>query len=642
MRRKPGLLCAALALTLASTPALAKDPLAPTGRWSANARGAARTPPMGWNSWNAFGTRITEEKVMGAAQALVDMGLARLGYIYVNIDDGWWLKRRASDGRLQIRTAIFPSAATGGPEETSFRPFTDRLHALGLKAGIYTDAGRYACSQAFDLKSPNLPVGTPEERAVGLYGHVDQDIGLFFRDWNFDYVKVDACGLADYAGKSDLVAQQHYVPLEPLMERGVLNRTDIAGLRALYASVGEALQRTRPNGNYVFSICAWGQADVRRWGKDVGNLWRTSDDITPSWTRMLHAYDSAAGRPLYAQPYAWNDPDMLEVGLGDFDENHLVEARSHFSLWAMVNAPLLIGADLAHIARPLLDILSNPDVIALNQDPAGNQAVRAYTSDDFEILVKTLATGDKAVLLFNRGLAPMKAILTADHLKMAPNAPIALHDLWSKEDTSFTGETSFLLAPRETRLFLAKGSRILPGGIYLSEIPGAVNVAVDGVTRPEVDPLVHRMVNPWAGSRGPGERPAYGGYGGAQADAAPYGTNLEVAGRVFGAGIGILAGSRLEVRNTGNWRGFAALVGIDDNTRNTGAKVRFFVYGDGRLLAKTSPIAFGQPAVRIEADITNVRLVELVARPEKNEPLAPASVTWGDAAFLAGAPPPKR
>jgi hypothetical protein len=625
----------AAVLALAAAPGSAKDPLAPTGRWTANERGAARTPPMGWNSWNAFGTRITEDKVMGAAQALVDTGLAKLGYTYVNIDDGWWLKRRTADGRLQIRTAIFPSAATGGPEETSFRPFTDRLHAMGLKAGIYTDAGRNACSQAFDLRSPNLPVGTPEERSVGLYGHVDQDIGLFFGDWGFDYVKVDACGLADYAGKSALVASQHYVPLEPLMERGVLSRTDIAGMRGLYAQVGEALQRHRPNGDYVFSICAWGQANVRAWGKDVGNLWRTSDDITPSWTRMLHTYDSAADRPLYAQPYAWNDPDMLEIGLGDFDENHLVEARTHFSLWAMIDAPLLIGADIQKIPKPLLDILSNADVIALNQDAGGHQAVRAFTSEDFEILVKTLSTGDKAVLLFNRGSAPIQAILTADHLKMARNAPIALRDLWSKQDVpAFTGETSIALAPRESRLFIAKGPRALPAGMYLSELPGAVNVAVDGIVRPEVDPLVHRMVNPWAGSRGPGERPAYGGYGGAQADAAPYGTTLQVAGRVFGAGIGILAGSRMEVRNTGHWRSFAALVGLDDNSRNAGAKVRFYVYGDGKLLAKTSAIAFGQPAVRVNADIANVRLVELVAKPERNEPLAPASAAWGDAALL--------
>jgi hypothetical protein len=299
---------------------------------------------------------------------------------------------------------------------------------------------------------------------------------------------------------------------------------------------------------------------------------------------------------------------------------------------------LLIGTDLSKTPKPLLDILGNADVIAVNQDPAGHQAVRAYTSEDFEILVKTLSTGDKAVLLFNRGLAPIDAILTAEHMKLSRAAPVELRDLWSKETLSFTGERRFHLAPRETRMFIAKGQRLLPGGMYLTELPGAVNVAVDGVVRPEVDPLVHRMVNPWAGTRGPGERPAYGGYGGAQADAAPYGTNLQVAGRVFGAGIGILAGSRLEVRNTGKWRSFAALVGVDDNSRNTGAKIRFFVYGDGKLLAKTKPIAFGEPAVRVTADVTNARIVELVARPEKSDPLAPASAAWGDAAFLDAAP----
>ncbi|HWW72637.1 MAG TPA: Sip1-related alpha-galactosidase, partial [Duganella sp.] len=135
------------------------DPLAPAGRWEGRERGAASTPPMGWNSWNAFRTEVDEDKVMGAARVLVDSGLAKLGYRYVNIDDGWWLKRRQSDGRVQIRTSIFPSAATGGKDGTSFRPFTDKLHAMGLKAGIYTDIGRNACSQAYDLHSPNLPQG---------------------------------------------------------------------------------------------------------------------------------------------------------------------------------------------------------------------------------------------------------------------------------------------------------------------------------------------------------------------------------------------------------------------------------------------------------------------------------------------------
>ena len=180
-------LAAVLGLVLAS-PCLAqsKDPLAAQGRWTGAEAGAAATPPMGWNSWNAFHTDITEDKLMGAAQTIVDSGLAKLGYRYINIDDGWWIRRRQGDGRLQVRTAIFPSAAVGGAQETSFRPLTDRLHAMGLKAGIYTDIGRNACSQAYNLSSPNLPVGTAAEREVGLYGNVEKDIALYFGDWNFN------------------------------------------------------------------------------------------------------------------------------------------------------------------------------------------------------------------------------------------------------------------------------------------------------------------------------------------------------------------------------------------------------------------------------------------------------------------------
>jgi hypothetical protein len=123
---------------------------------------------MGWNSWNAFHTDVTEAKVLDSAKAIVDSGLRDLGYIYVNIDDGWWLKRRTSDGRMQVRTAIFPSAKVGGSETSSFRPFTDKLHRMGLKAGIYTDIGGNSCSQAYDLHSPNLPEGTTAERQIGL------------------------------------------------------------------------------------------------------------------------------------------------------------------------------------------------------------------------------------------------------------------------------------------------------------------------------------------------------------------------------------------------------------------------------------------------------------------------------------------
>jgi hypothetical protein len=619
---------AAISLALAS-PGLAQsqDPLAPQARWTGAEAGAAATPPMGWNSWNAFHTDITEDKLMGAARTIVDSGLAKLGYVYINIDDGWWIKRRQDDGRLQVRTAIFPSAAVGGAEETSFRPLTDRLHAMGLKAGIYTDIGRNACSQAWNLNSPNLPVGTTAEREVGLYGNVDKDIRLFFGDWNFDYVKVDACGLADYGADRAHVKSQNYRPFEPIMRRGSLARSDESKIRALYQEVADALKRTRPARDYILSICNWGAANVRSWGKEVGNLWRTSDDIQPNWTQMQHSFDSTSRRALYAHPGAWNDPDMLYIGTGDFDANHLTEARTHFSLWAIANAPLLIGYDLRDAPKSLIDIFGNADVVAVNQDAAGNQGVVAFSSDDAEVIVKTLKDPSrKAVVIVNRGLKPIDGYVTAAHLRFTADAPIALKDLWSKEETSFTREYRVRLAPRESRMFIATGKRALADGLYLSEMPGSINVAVDGVVQPELDPMVHRAAG---ATRGSGAKPSYAGWGGAQADSAPYGTAIQVAGREFATGVGILSGSRMEVRNDGHAT-FRALVGVDDETRNRAAKVRFYVYGDGRLLAQSAPLGWGEEAVELQAPVTGVKIVELVARnigADRN----PSSVAWAEA-----------
>jgi len=631
------LLCVLFSMAASQPQAQTIDPLAPTGRWPIRDGSAARTPPMGWSSWNAFRTEITEDKVIGAAEALVSSGLAKRGYVYVNIDDGWWLQRRASDGRLQVRTQLFPSAVVQGSADTSFRPFVDRIHGLGLKAGIYTDIGRNACSQAYDLESPNLPVGSTREREVGLYGHVDQDIQLFLKDWKFDYLKVDACGLADFGADQSVVAAHAYRPMPPAIVRGRPAQTDASKIRGLYEEVAAAIRRHDPANAAFLSICAWGQADVRQWGKDVGQSWRTGEDITPSWSSLLQSFDSAAGRALYAHPGAWNDPDMLFIGAGEFDEHHLTEARSHFSLWAIINAPLLIGYDLRQAPQALLDIWGNSDVIAINQDPAGHQGVLAYSADDLQIIVKTLSDGSKAVALFNRSATSLQATLTADHLKFAKDAPIAVREVWNQQALpAFTGEMALTLAPHETRLLRVNGKRQLPGALYLSELPGLVNVAVDGVRQSELDPTIRRGMSPWSGSRSDGERPVYSGWGGAQADSAPYGTALAVGGRSFASGIGILSGSRIQIKNERRFARFTASVGIDDSTRNRKGSVRFSIYGDGRLLAHTRELAFGQAPVALAANVAGVNIIELVARTHDGS-AQPVSTAWGSAALSEAA-----
>lgn len=631
MKRRFALIAAA---ALAATSPLAAqtrhDPLAPTGRWSAYTRGAAQLPPMGWNSWNAFGSGIDEAKLMGSARVIVDTGLAAKGYRYIDLDDGWWLKRRMPDGRIVIRTANFPSAAIGGGK-TSFRPLTDRLHAMGLKAGIYSDIGQNSCAQMYSSDGLNQPEGTLDERQVGLYGHIDRDIGLYFAEWGFDLIKVDACGVRGLTPDSPWVKAGKFRALGPWVDSESLGRTDIPTVHGLYDQVRVALEKYNPDNDFIYSLCLWGAADVRSWAKNMGNMSRTSDDIAPSWSRMLHNLDSSARRPLYAHPGSWNDPDMLYIGAGEFDADHLVEARSHFSLWAMLNAPLMIGYDLSKAPPALLEIFGNSRIIAVNQDPAGNQAVLAFDTNDLQIFVKTLANGDKAVAVVNRTGGPLSGALTPQHLKFLADADVALTDLWTGQQVSFRGEHKFELAAHQTLIFTAHGTRRLADGLYLSETPGIVNPAADGVLEPEEEPMVYRPIY-WAGTHGGGEHPRYGGWGGAQADSTPYGLQMGIGGKRFDTGIGVLANSRLEVRNQGHSR-FTAQVGVDDSARRTSQPVTFYVYGDGKLLAKSPMMMFGQAPMTLSVNVRGVKMVELVARTSMPT-VQGAPVTWGEAALL--------
>ena len=587
------------------------DDLQPTGTFSIFPNKAAATPPMGWNPWNAFRTEIDEAKVIAAAEKIKQSGLADAGYRYINLDDGWWLRRRA-DGSIAIRTAIFPSAAIGSTGETSFRPLTDRLHAMGLKAGIYTDSGKNSCSQRWDPQSPNLPEGSIVEREIGLDGYEHQDLRLFFQDWGFDYVKVDACGLADYGRDNDTVVAGQYAEFKPQFTREKPEQSDLAGVETRYARIGRILRELKPDGDAVLAICVWGEADSRRWAGRHGNLWRTSADIEPKWESMLHNFDSASKREMYAGPGRWNDPDMMAIGLGEFDGKHLLEAKTHFSLWSILSAPLLMGFDLTRAPPAILDILLNKDVIAVNQDPAGNQGALVHDDGKVQVLVKTLsATGERAVAVFNRGDVPAVAAVNWKQLKLKAGSEAKVRDLWAHAALASARDTiDVSVGSRETRMFKVTGEPLAGDGRYLTEMLGRINVAADGVT----------VVEPDVGKAS----------GGPRADLTPLGDAIRLAGQRHEYGVGILANSRMEFRADGQFARFTAKVGVDDGSAAGEAAVVFAVYGDGKLLFESAALRRGATPAPVDLDISGVEVLELVAQGPKAA-AGPLRVAWADA-----------
>lgn len=604
------LLAMALSCAIAS-PADAGPPgdaLQPSGRFDVYAAGAARTPPMGFNPWNAFRTEVDQARILGVAEAMQRRGLQAAGYRYINVDDGWWLRRR-DDGGIQIRTSMFPIAGSADGR-TDFRPWTDRLHAMGFKAGLYTDIGRNACSQAFDRHSPNLPAGNVAEREIGLQGFEYSDLKTMFQDWGFDYIKVDACGVADFGPGSTPVREERYRPLRPLIVRDDPARTDADALETRYERIGRLLAALNPDNDFVLSICPWGQAGVRDWGGRHGNLWRTSSDIEPTWESMLHNFDTATRRELYAGPGRWNDPDMLAVGLGDFDAAHLEQARTHFSMWTILAAPLLLGFDLVHAPDALVELLSNPEVIAVNQDPAGNQGILAVDEDGVQVLVKPLAgRGERAVLLLNRGEKDAVARVDPVQLKLRAGAPYRVRDLWAGRDLApANAALQFPLHPRQSVLLKVSGTPVDPEARLLTEMTARVHVAAGGHPRYS-SALTEATGMP-------------------RADATPYGQPLQVGGRRYPYGIGAHADSRLEVLAQGEFTRFTARAGLQDGA--DAGRVVFRVYGDRRLLFEGTSRRAGT-ALRIDVPIAGVKVLELVAAaPDAKDGALPPLVSWAD------------
>ena len=318
-------------------------------RVSALDNGVARTPPMGWNSWNKFGCNVSEELIKSMADAMVSSGMKDAGYQYVVIDDCWQVGRDAQ-GNIVADPQRFPSG---------IKALADYVHSKGLKFGLYSDVGTMTCA-----KRP------------GSMGHEYQDAAQYAA-WGVDYLKYDWCNV------------------------GTTNA------QAAYTLMSNALKATgRP---IVFSMCEWGTAKPWLWAKDIGNLWRTTGDIKDCWSckgewdnGFLTNLDLQIGLESFAGPGHWNDPDMLEVGNGGMTTT---EYRSHFSLWALLAAPLIAGNDLRTMTPEIRDILTAPEVIAVNQDALGKQGARVWKDGDLEVWSKQMKDGSRAVILFNRGAA---------------------------------------------------------------------------------------------------------------------------------------------------------------------------------------------------------------------------------------------
>lgn len=368
----------------------------------------ARTPPMGWNSWNCWGLEVSQEKVLETANQFIDSGLADYGYMYVNIDDGWQAGRKAC-GKIKANDK-FPD----------MKKLADDVHALGLRIGTYSSPGPKTCGGY-----------------TGSFEHEFDDVRAW-AEWGFDYVKYDYCSYKDVVKGNEL--KDHIAPYELI--RKALDSVDR---------------------DIVFSICTGNEFAAWNWGPDLrGNLWRTTSDIIDTWGSMagIGFWSDSVGD--FQRSGAWNDPDMLVVGkVGWSDSLHETrltknEQVTHLTLWSILGAPLLIGCDLSQLDEFTFDLLTNSEVIAINQDPLGKQGRRLDKEGYFEVWSRPLEDGSLAVALFNRGPVPgdatfhlAKAELSGKHL---------LRDLWRKRDLSEVEESyTTQLHPHES-LFL----RVIP------------------------------------------------------------------------------------------------------------------------------------------------------------------------------------
>ncbi|HEX3046010.1 MAG TPA: cellulose binding domain-containing protein [Bacillota bacterium] len=359
--------------------------------------GLARTPPMGWNCWNCFGSNINETIIKQIADAMVSSGMKDAGYQYIVIDDTWQASRDSS-GNIVPDATKFPSG---------MKSLADYVHLKGLKLGLYSDRGTATCC------------GKP-----GSYGYEVQDANTY-ASWGIDYVKYDNCSPAP----------------------GSDAKADYTRMRDALLNCGRPI---------VYSICAWW---YQGWEVEVGNLWRTTSDINDNFGAMLNIMEINNNSASVAGPGHWNDPDMLEVGNGGMTTT---EYQAHFGMWAIMAAPLIAGNDLRSMTQTTIDILTNSEVIAVDQDAAGIQGTRVVDNGDLEVWCKPLgsATGNtKAVALLNRSASA--ATMTVNWSNIGLSGTATVRDLWAKADRgSFSGSYSVSVPSHGVAMLKIAGSGV--------------------------------------------------------------------------------------------------------------------------------------------------------------------------------------
>lgn len=400
--------------------------------------GLAPTPPMGFNNWNATHCRaeFDEAMVKGIADLFVSKGLKDAGYQYVNLDDCWALPQRDAHGKLVPDPQRFP----GG-----IKAVADYVHGKGLKLGIYTSAGTKTCNQA----------GFP-----GALGHERSDARQF-AEWGVDYLKYDNCN------NQGVDAKERYIAMRD-------------ALKAASESTGRPI---------VYSICEWGENKPWEWASDVGHLWRTTGDISDNWNSMLSIMKRNLPLARYAGPGRWNDPDMLEVGNGGMTDT---EYRTHFSMWSIMAAPLLIGSDLRKVSPQTFEILGNKEVVAVDQDPLGKQGAVVSSTGGRWVVAKEMKDGSRAVALFNETGSPQRVATTAGAVGLPKASGYTLRDLWKHESFNTAGAISATVPAHGTVLV-----RVAADGTWADK-PPAVELGLDTGTLVEAgkpDKLTTRVTN---------------------------------------------------------------------------------------------------------------------------------------------------